>query len=91
MPSRTNSYEISTLINKLNNKKSSGYDLISNHILKSTNFTISPYLEMLFNCCIFNGVFPDAFKIAQVIPLFKGGDREDCTVITIGLFPYYLL
>ena len=24
-----------------------------------------------------NGVFPDAYKIAQVIPLFKGGDKEN--------------
>ena len=39
--------------------------------------TITPYLEILFNCCIYNGIFPDAFKIAQVIPLFKGGDKED--------------
>ena len=23
------------------------------------------------------GTFPDAFKIAQVIPLFKGGDKEN--------------
>ena len=23
------------------------------------------------------GVFPDCYKIAQVIPLFKGGDKED--------------
>ena len=45
----TNSAEISEGINKLQNKKSSGYDLISNCILKSTNLSISPYLELLFN------------------------------------------
>ena len=33
----TSSSEISERISKLENKKSSGYDLISNHILKSTN------------------------------------------------------
>ena len=26
--------------------------------------------------CLAQGVFPDSFKIAQVIPLFKGGTRE---------------
>merc|ERR1712055_698100 len=42
-----------------------------------TNHSISPYLEILFSKCIQEGVFPDSYKIAQVIPLFKGGDRED--------------
>ena len=44
----TNSAEISDGICKLQNKKSSGHDLISNCILKSTNLSISPYLELLF-------------------------------------------
>ena len=40
--------------------------------------SISPYLELLFNTCIYHGIFPDIFKIAQVIPLHKGGDKDDC-------------
>ena len=75
--SRTNSYEISTLIRKLNNKKSSGYDCISNKILKETKDVITPYLETLFNKCIQTGTFPDDYKIAKVIPLFKGGDKTN--------------
>ena len=71
----TSSAEIFDRISKLENKKSSGFDLISNHILKSTNMTIAPYLEILFNSCLYHGIFPDTFKVAQVIPLFKGGDR----------------
>ena len=35
------------------------------------------YLEILFHKCIKEGVFPDSYKIAEVIPLFKGGDKED--------------
>ena len=45
----TSSVEIFERISKLQNKKSSGYDLISNNILKSTNLTISPYLEIFKN------------------------------------------
>ena len=74
----TNSSEIFEVICKLDNKKSSGFDCISNNILKSSNIIISPYLEVLFNSCIYHGIFPDVFKIAQVIPLFKGGDKENC-------------
>ena len=72
--SGTNSFEISTLIRKLNNKKSSGYDSISNKVLKETKDTILPYLVVLFNK---SGTFPDPYKIAQVIPLFKGGDKTN--------------
>ena len=72
----TNSHELHTLISKLNNKKSSGYDFISNQIIKATSHTIIPYLVPLFNNCISNGIFPNSYKIAQVIPLFKGGDKE---------------
>jgi len=61
----------------LNPKKSCGYDLISNRILKETSFIIAPYLEKLFNTCISKSIFPDCFKVAKVIPLFKGGDKHD--------------
>ena len=74
----TSSNEILDRISKLENKKSSGCDLISNYTLKSTSSIIAPYLETLYNCCIFNGVFPNAFKTAEVIPIYKGGDKEDC-------------
>ena len=72
----TNANEVLTLISKLNNKKSSGYDSISNQIIKASSHTITPYLVKLFNICITNGTFPNSYKIAQVIPLFKGGDKE---------------
>ena len=32
---------------------------------------------VLFNKCLKEGIFPQSFKLAQVTPLFKGGDRED--------------
>ena len=75
--SETNSAEIQKLILYLDIKKSCGYDLISNKILKSSCYTISPYLELLFNKCLNTGIFPECFKIAKVTPLFKGGDRQD--------------
>ena len=63
--SYTSASEIFECISKLENKKSSGYDCISNSVLKSTNQAISPYLEILFNCCIYHGTFPDVFKIGD--------------------------
>ena len=71
-----NSHEISKIISKLDVNKSC-HGLISNKVTKVTNDVISPYLEILFHKCIKEGVFPDSYKIAEVIPLFKGGDKED--------------
>ena len=31
---------------------------------------------MLFNLCLVKGTFPEQFKIAKVIPLHKGGDKQ---------------
>ena len=75
-----NAHEISKIIAKLDENKQFGYDLISNKMAKVTNEIISPYLEILFHKCIQEGVWPDTFKIAQVIPLFKGGTKKIKTV-----------
>ena len=69
--------DVSKLIQNLDCKKACGYDLISNRILKSCCATIAPYVTNLFNMCIKDGVFPDIFKIAHVVPLFKRGDKND--------------
>ena len=74
------------IISKLDEKKSS-HGIISNKVLKVINETIAPYLEILFHKYIISGVFPDCFKIAEVIPLFKGGEKK--TKIATGLFPSY--
>ena len=73
----TDQAEILTLISSLEKQKACGYDHISNKILKSTSYVIAPFLAKLFNECMQQGIFPDAYKIAKVIPLFKGGDKED--------------
>ena len=77
--SLTNEKEISDLVKSLKNKKACGYDLISNRILKETRKTIVPFITSLFNKCLSSGIFPESFKIAQVVPLFKGGDKENPT------------
>ena len=64
--SPTSTYEMHTLIDKLNNKKSSSYDLISNSILKETKDIIAPYLTVLFNKCIV--YLRDYFLIALKLP-----------------------
>ena len=58
-PALTDLSEILKLIANLKDKKASGYDAISNKILKSTRNVIAPYIVVLFNNCIRMGVFPE--------------------------------
>ena len=73
--SPTNKVEIEKLINKLPNKKSSGFDNINNILLKKLSNDISPILSDIFNLSIRTGTFPDIMKLAEVVPLFKTKDR----------------
>ena len=61
-------------IQHLKNKGSAGVDGISNVLLK----VIAPYiikpLYKLVNRSLRNGTVPDSFKIAQIIPIYKGRD-----------------
>ena len=65
----TNQREVDKLIRKLPSKMSSGYDNINNVLLKQLNECISFPLTLIFNQSIQTGVFPDAMKIAKIIPL----------------------
>jgi len=69
--------EVSTLINQLHSNKSAGADGIGPSIIKlCKEFIIQP-ITALINNCISHGTFPDMLKIANVIPLYKGGSVED--------------
>ena len=66
--------EIDEIIHDLNPNKSSD---MSPRILKLFKGVLSPTLAILFNNCMYGGVFPDVLKVARVIPLFKNGDRNN--------------
>ena len=68
--------EVYKLINKLSIKKSSGPDGVTGYLLKVTQHVIVPVITDLFNKCLHDGVFPEVFKTAQIVPLFKEGDAS---------------
>ena len=74
---QTTEREIKTLIYQLPNKSSSGHDHISNKLLKRIDEVISYPLMIIFNQSITQGIFPDIMKLADVIQLYKGKDRDD--------------
>ena len=47
--------------------------------LKIANPVISNYLSFIFNSCFSSGIYPDSLKLAEVIPIFKKGDRVKTT------------
>ena len=71
--------EICKLIDNLPNKNSSGYDDISNILLKRLKQSLLSALVLLFNDSISQGHFPAGMKLADVIPLFKGGNKQILT------------
>ena len=73
---QTNQSEVGKLIKSLPNKMSSGHDEINNVMLKSLCSAISYPLQLVFNQSIATGIFPDKMKIAKVIPLYKGKQRD---------------
>ena len=74
---QTTEKEIRTLISQLPNKSSSGHDQISNKLLKGICDAISYPLVIVFNQSITQGIFPDIMKLADVIPLYKGKDKDE--------------
>ena len=39
---------------------------------------ITPKLTQLFNICTKKGYFPQALKIAEIVPIFKKENKENC-------------
>ena len=72
----TDKKEIMTIIAKLPNKASSGYDNISNKLLKLLKDEISEPSCELFNSSLEQGIFPSNMKLSNVIPLHKGKSRD---------------
>ena len=53
---------------------------VSTMILKDAFTEIIPQLCFMYNLSFASGIFPDAWKIANVIPLKKGGNPTDVKV-----------
>jgi len=63
-------------INSLTPKSSSGFDCLSNRMLKMEKKKFSKLLTPLINKSIREGVFPSVLKIAKVIAIHKKGDKK---------------
>ena len=72
----TDGNEINDIIRSLKNKKSAGPDGISSFMLKQISDAICEPLAFLINKSIESGIFPDALKIAKIIPIYKSKEQN---------------
>ena len=69
-------------IAKLQTGKAVGPSSIPISILKILKSELASPLQVIFNTSFLNGIVPDKFKLARVIPVFKKGSQTNLT----GLF-----
>ena len=68
--------ELEKLIDDMATKTSSGYDSVSNKLVKSLKSSLLMPLVSIFNKSMRSGIFPNTMKKAEVVPLYKYGDRS---------------
>ena len=69
--------ELTKIINSFDSKKSSGpYSLLTKLLIMITDLVVFPLCKII-NTSFRMGVFPDALKIANVIPVFKNGSTQE--------------
>ena len=60
--------------------KSTGVDDVSPKIVKWSTLLLTPILTKLINMCFLGGIYPDKLKLARVIPIFKGGNKNESSL-----------
>ena len=68
--------EISSIILALKNTNSKGYDDIPVNLVKYCGNELSYILAHISNASLTTGVFPDALKLAKIVPIFKNGSKK---------------
>ena len=66
--------EIYKVIDNLDNNKAPGPGYINAWALKSGKYALGTHLQIIFNDCIQEKVFPTILKDAHIAPIFKKGD-----------------
>ena len=84
----TDADEIIKVCQLLKPKLSSGYDQLPIKTMCGIIDLISHPLAYLFNLSFSNSIFPSCFKIAKVVPLYKGDDTSKLINFRpISIFP----
>jgi hypothetical protein len=64
------------VVSTLSSSKATGHDRISPKLLKDSAGVITSGLTKIFNQSLSTGVFPDDFKVAIILPIFKSCRKQ---------------
>ncbi len=70
-------YDVIKLIKSLKSKSSSSTDLITNKLVKELQLELAQPLKRIINFSIQSGRFPEEWKKAKIVPIFKKGERRE--------------
>ena len=68
--------EIISLVRNLNPNKASGSDGVSGQMLILCDETVGKPLKIIFENIILTSIYPDMWKVANVTPVYKKGDKQ---------------
>jgi hypothetical protein len=68
---------INKLLSGLKPNKAAGPDELPSRLLKELHNELAPILKVLFQASVNQGMVPKDWKLANVTPLFKKGDKSD--------------
>jgi hypothetical protein len=68
--------DVTKILNSLNIDKSSGPDDIGNRVLKSCSSALAYPISFLINKSLKSGCFPSQWKLSNVVPVYKKGDKQ---------------
>ena len=71
--------EVFNVIKKLKIKTARRTNDVEAVFIKYANPVISKFLSDMCNVCLSEGTYPDLLKIAEVVPIFKKGERNKMT------------
>ena len=71
--------KVFNLLSTIKFSKTIGQDKISPKLLKDSADIVAPSLVNIFNRSIKTGIFPDEMKTAVISPIFKSGNKTECT------------
>ena len=77
--SRVSKNDTLKLLCGLKESKAAGSDKINAKLVKDSAEVICPTLTKIFNRSLQQGIFPEELKTAFVSPIYKTGDKSECS------------
>ena len=75
---QTNPKEVELKIGSLKNNKTNGPNSLPTKFMKEFKKEISIPLSLIINLSFSTGIFPNRLKLANIFPIHKSGDKDNC-------------